>query len=483
MPGFTITGELGSGATGSTWAAVRSHDDRALVLRIVRVSDVAKAQAMTTRLMVVLHRIQSDHLVHLHDAIALPEGTLALVLDQVSGGSLAQALGARGKLTPGETVTVVAPLFRALAEIHAAGVVHGDLAPAMVLFDGDGKPLISGLGVAGLLGKGKVPVDGASGFVAPELIRGAAASPASDVYAMAAIGWLCLTGVLPAAGTRLSSTTVSRGTPAGLAEVLTACLSTDPEARPSAAAAAVEVFDAAAPEAVHLGAVPDPAADITRRIRAAAVSAPALASPTGVRHRRSLVLALTALLVVSALGLGAAWFLHLRPMASQPAGVRSSALPSRTASTPSPSQVAPRTTPPSVTEVVTLPDSPRKDAPRLLQALVDARALAYVARSAPLLDLVYAPGATRAAADRSNIATAIKNGATYLGLAFVVKDVAFVDGTSETARIRATILTPAYQTGQPDGRKIAHAQEIVGPSVFTLRWATDGWRILSLNAP
>ncbi|MEO6145366.1 MAG: hypothetical protein ABIP19_15430, partial [Dermatophilaceae bacterium] len=67
MPGFTITGELGSGVTGSTWEAVRCHDDRVLVLRIVRVSDVFNAQAVTTRLMVVLHRIQSHHLVYLHD--------------------------------------------------------------------------------------------------------------------------------------------------------------------------------------------------------------------------------------------------------------------------------------------------------------------------------------------------------------------------------------------------------------------------------
>lgn len=480
MPGFTITGELGSGITGSTWAAVRSHDDRALVLRIVRVSDVTKAQAMTTQLMVVLDRIQSDHLVRLHDAIALPDGTLALVLDQVTGGSLAQALDARGKLTAGETVTVVAPLFRALAELHAAGVVHGDLAPESVLFSGDGMPLISGLGVAGLLGRGRAPVDAAAGFVAPELLRGAAASSATDVYAMAAIGWFALTGVLPVGGSRLSSTTVSRGTPARLVDVLTACLSTDPAARPSAGAAALEVFDAAPAEAVHRVAVSDPAADITRRIRAAAVTAPSQVVPTGLRHRRSMAIAFTALLAVSALGLAAA-FVHLQPLADHPAAVRSSALPSRTPSAAAP-KVAP-TTPPSVTDVVTPPDAPRKDAPGLLQALVDARALAYVARSTPLLDLVYAPGATRAAADRSNIATAIKNGATYVGLGFVVKDVAFLDGTSVTARIRATIVTPAYETGQPDGRKVPHAQEIVGPSVFTVRLGTDGWRILSIKAP
>ncbi len=112
----------------------------------------------------------------------------------------------------------------------------------------------------------------------------------------------------------------------------------------------------------------------------------------------------------------------------------------------------------------------------------DARALAYAARDPALLDLVYAAGATKAVPDRSNIATALKNGATYLGLRFVVEVVSFQDGTSDTARIRATIVTPAYRTGQPDGREVAHKQEIVGPSVFTLKLAGDGWRILRMTA-
>jgi hypothetical protein len=127
--------------------------------------------------------------------------------------------------------------------------------------------------------------------------------------------------------------------------------------------------------------------------------------------------------------------------------------------------------------------SPRTAAAELLQALVDARALAYIARSSALLDLVYAAGATRAAVDRGNIATALKNGGTYLGLSYTIKDAAFLDGTSGTARIRATILTPAYDTGQPDGRKIPHAQETLGPCVFSLTLTPDGWRILGLTVP
>jgi len=506
VPGFAITGELSSSATGSMWATVRSHDDRALVVKVVRVSDVTEAQALTTHMMAVLLRIENEHLVRQHSAIALADGTLALVLDRVTGGSLDLLLGARGQLTPGETVTTVAPLFGALADLHAAGVAHGDLAPANVLFSADGRPLVSDIGVARLLGRHAGPFDGTSGFVAPELVGGAAPSPASDVYAMAAIGWFCLTGAPPLpAATRPSLTTppltapswtmpplttVTPETPSRLVEILTSCLSTDPTVRPSARAAAVGVFDAAPAESVALALVSDPAAEITRRIRAAAVSEPTLAPPSPTkRHRSAIAIGVVVLLVAVALGAGTTWFRPgppeaVRPVAVQPVTVRSVAQPSaRSSTTTTASPVARATTPRSITDVVTAPDSPRIAAAGLLQALVDARALAYVARNPALLDLVYAPGTTKARVDRSNIATALRNGATYLRLTFVAKDVAFLDGTPDTARIRATIVTPDYETGQPDGRKIPHAQEVVGPSVFTLSLGPDGWRILSLTAP
>jgi len=487
VPGFTITGELGSCATGPTWAAVRSVDGCGLALQILPVADVSEARAQADRMGAVLRQIRNEHVVHQHGAIALADGTLALVLDQVTGGSLAHVVGARGPLTGGETVTTVAPLFGALADLHAAGIVHGELVPANILFRVDGRPVISDLGVAGLLERPACPVGGCSGFVAPELVAGAEPSPAADVYAMGALGWFCLTGLPPAPATRRPSlTTLRPATPPRLVEVLTSCLSPDPRARPSAGAAAVEVFDAAPAESVRLASVSDPAAEITRRIRAAAVPALHVATPskcTG--HRDLLAVSVVSLLVALALGGAAAWVRRGPPVPVRPVAVRTGAVRTgvvRTVAPKAPPVTVREVTVREVTDVVGAPDSPRIAAARLLQALADARAIAYVARDPALLDLIYAPGATGAVVDRGNIAVARKNGGTYVGLGFHVRDVAFLGGTSGTARIRATVVTPAYQTGQPDGRKLPHAQDIVGPSVFALRLTPDGWRILSLTA-
>lgn len=493
MPGFTITGELSSDATGSTWVAVRILDDKPVVLKVIEVSDVTEAQARAVQLMAVLGRIGNEHLVGSYGAIALADGALALVFDRVAGGSLAQLLGERGNLSPGETVTTVAPLFGALADLHAAGVEHGGLAPRSILFSADGRPLINDVGVARLEGRAAVQADRDESFMAPEVAGGAVASPASDVYSMAALGWLCLTGAPPGpASTRGCSTNVGPRVPDRLTDVLASCLVADPTARPSARAAAVEVFDAARAEPVVLTSVVDPATEITRRIRAtaAAVSLPAPPS-TGRRLRGFVAVGAIALFVAVAIGAGAIRFLGHSPETVRPAAARpvsqiqpSPATTSTTSTSPTspaaPAATVATTVSGSLTDLVTASDSPRVASAGLLQALVDARALAYAARNPVLLDLVYAPGAAKAGADRSNLATALERGATYLGLSFVVRDAAYLDGTTDTARVRATIVTPAYETGQLDGRKVAHAQETVGPSVFTLSLTRDGWRILAM---
>jgi hypothetical protein len=512
VPGFIITGELSYSPTGSQWPAVRSVDGQPFVLKVVPVGDVTQAQALATEQMALYARIQSEHLIGQHSAMALPDGTVALVLDEVQGCTLAQLLGARGKLSPGETVTTVAPLLRALADVHALGVVHGHLVPGSVLFTPEGRPLIGDLGVARLMGQqvGQSNGTGTGGFAAPELIGGVTPSPACDVYAMAALAMFCLTGASPdVAVVRSSLTRLLPGTPQRLVEILSDCLAIDPAARPSASAAAIAFFDAAPAETVAMASVSDPAADITRRIRADAASS-FDKETRGTRKRRwgPLLVAVLALALTVTLGAGGTWLWRHLPVGIHaaagglataphtPVTRRPAALPTTTPTaqlklrpatrlppTTDRSQGTSTATTQSSTEVLAASGSPRVAPTALLQALVDARALAYAARDSTLLDLVYAPGAKKAELDKGNIATAVKNGGIYLGLSFVVKDVAFLGGRPGTARLRATVVTPAYKTGEPNGRQMGHPREALGPCNFSLTQTPDGWRIADLTTP
>jgi serine/threonine protein kinase len=116
-----------------------------------------------------------------------------LVSDHVAGPSLEQVVDANGPLAPGLVGELAAELARALAAIHEAGVIHGNLTPANVLITKQGLRVID-FGVAQEISASGEPAEiGAvadnPGWLAPELLTGGPPGPACDVY-----GWGCLVG-------------------------------------------------------------------------------------------------------------------------------------------------------------------------------------------------------------------------------------------------------------------------------------------------
>ena len=124
-------------------------------------------------------------------------------MDYAAGGSLGQLVAGRGKLGPGETVTVLTPIAQALAYLHGHGFTHGDVSPGNVLFTAHGKPLLADLGVARMVADAAAVADaGTEGFRDPAPVDAVRAGlqPERDVYSLAALGWYCLTGRAPEPG-------------------------------------------------------------------------------------------------------------------------------------------------------------------------------------------------------------------------------------------------------------------------------------------
>jgi len=165
VPGFVLDALIGRGAVGAVWAATRDGDGRRFAVKVVPGSAVRAGAAQALRENGVLSRVDNPHVVRLEQALPLEDGAMALVLQLASGGSLEQVVTSRGHLSAGETVTVLAPLAGALADLHAVGVVHSDLSPGNVLFTADGMPLMGDLGVARLVGELPEQVHGTTGFL------------------------------------------------------------------------------------------------------------------------------------------------------------------------------------------------------------------------------------------------------------------------------------------------------------------------------
>ncbi|MEO7448584.1 MAG: serine/threonine-protein kinase [Humibacillus sp.] len=274
VPGYRLERVIGAGASGTVWAA-RDAMGRPVAVKVAHeaawFADEEGELASRTEQHVLL-AVRHDHLVALRDVVPLTDGRLALVFNLVTGALLGGTVRARGHLRPGEVVTVITPLCEAVATLHAAAGLHGDISPSNVMVTAEGKPLLLDLGAARLAGAPvDTPVHGTTGFVAPEVREGLVAGEASDVFALGALAWFCLTGNgAPDTVLRLDPETVLSHVGPELADLVGACIDPDPARRPRSAGLARLFFDAAAPEPIEVVVGADEASALTHRLRAEA---------------------------------------------------------------------------------------------------------------------------------------------------------------------------------------------------------------------
>ena len=184
-----------------------------------------------------------------------------LIMEFARGRALTAWLGRR----PAPDVTAVnitAHLADAMAAVHQAGVIHGDIKPDNVVVDSVREPRLK-LVDFGLAGQRR---GGTLNYAAPECLKGADTSMASDVYALGMILWEMIHGELPWAELGFSTPLMKRqkaapepsaGAP-WLQALLGELLAPNPAHRPDAAQLADRL-------AQHGAVLPEPGADLLMR--------------------------------------------------------------------------------------------------------------------------------------------------------------------------------------------------------------------------
>jgi serine/threonine-protein kinase len=163
--------------------------------------------------------LSHENIARVYDYGEPAEGEPYLVLELVDGPSLARLL-ARGAGQPRDaawTMDLVAQVAAGLQAAHEAGLTHRDIKPANLLLSPDGTVKITDFGIAHSAGAPPVTATGTlvgtPGYLAPERVAGAQATPASDLYALGIVAYECLAGAPPFSGTPLEVALAHRERP------------------------------------------------------------------------------------------------------------------------------------------------------------------------------------------------------------------------------------------------------------------------------
>jgi serine/threonine-protein kinase len=202
LPDYTEIGRLGSGATGTVVSA--KHDPTGTFVAIKFLSAGRRGRSVPSDWfrgqVKLLTEIDNTNVARLYEYVEGPKGG-ALVSELVDGVSLSEII-ARGVIEPLASLAVLRGSLRGLAAAHGKGVLHRDFRPANVQVTLAGSPKIVDFGVVPPV-ESMHPGAGTPLYQAPELWDRSPAGTRSDVYAVAATFFECLTGhpPFPPAGT------------------------------------------------------------------------------------------------------------------------------------------------------------------------------------------------------------------------------------------------------------------------------------------
>jgi serine/threonine-protein kinase len=257
---------LGEGAMGVVFLAERESDGSSVALKVLR----RKLSADETYARRFAHEaraaqeVSHRHLVPVLD-VGEADGYRYLAVAYVEGGTLEDRLAAEGTLPVAAVVHLVAEIGGALDALHRKGLVHRDVKPSNVMLDRQGSASLTDFGLA----KGPAytvltrpgQVVGTLDYLAPELITGNEASPASDLYALGCVLFECLAGASPFADRGVFEIGMAHlseeppdpcagrsDCPPDLAWAVRQALAKDPAARPPSATAYANMLSVAARE-------------------------------------------------------------------------------------------------------------------------------------------------------------------------------------------------------------------------------------------
>ena len=217
---YQVGARRGSGLEVATFDAVDQDTGEPVVLKLVHPT-LCEDVEFRQRFAAIMTEAETVHQPNLARVLKWGadywngRGVLYVVSEQLSGGSLRDLLDRGRVLSASQALMVGLEACKGLDALHRAGMVHGDIRPANLIFGADSRLRISDIGLSRAVGEGVwsdggQPTQERATYASPERALSQPVVPESDVYSLALCVLEAATGKLPFVGDSAASTLANR---------------------------------------------------------------------------------------------------------------------------------------------------------------------------------------------------------------------------------------------------------------------------------
>lgn len=203
IPGYRLLRKVGQGGMGIVYLATNLASGRRCAVKVIRAdrADSMGIERFQNEADVLL-RLSHPAIVRLIETGYADNGLPYLAMEYVAGRNLEDVVREEGPLSSRQVASVLRQMCRALAEVHARGMVHRDIKPANIIEGGCQARRIVTLIDFGLAQSatdvwndepGEASFIGSPLYSAPEASLGAF-DWRSDIYSLGATAYHLLTG-------------------------------------------------------------------------------------------------------------------------------------------------------------------------------------------------------------------------------------------------------------------------------------------------